>query len=113
MSNQPKRKSQPRVKKISVPGKDHWRKIIRDVDKESVPIDLLLSITVRLIDGSEVKIDIQELLESGNDPESLEKMLAFKLEAIENFIKDVDYYVSVDQVVKTVQPLTDQILKDL
>jgi hypothetical protein len=96
-----------------VPGKDQWRKIIKDVDKDSVPVDLLLSITVRLIDGTEVNIDIKELLESGSDPESLEKMLSLKLQSLDRFIKDVDYYVSIDQVVKTVQPLTDQILKDL
>ena len=35
------------------------------------------------------------------------------LKALDHIIDDVDFYISVDSVAKTVQPITDSILKDL
>lgn len=112
MSNPPKRK-QSKPRKINISRKDQWRNIIRDVEKQNVPIDLLLSITVNLLDGTKVNIDIKQLLSSGIDHEELETLLNQKLQALDAFIHDVNYYVSIDDVARTVQPLTDKILKDL
>jgi hypothetical protein len=40
-------------------------------------------------------------------------MLDSKLKALDHIIEDVDFFVSIDDVVNTVQPITDEILKDL
>lgn len=111
-TNQPKRK-RPRLKRLNVTVREKWTKILRDVDKKEVPVTLLESITVNLIDGTKVNIDIKELLDEGMNPDSLEEMLNQKLDALDHIIKDVDFFVNIDDVANLVQPITDNFLKDL
>lgn len=108
----PKRK-RPKLKKINVSAKTQWRQILKEIDKDEIPVDLLLSITVNLIDGTKIKIDIQDLLDEGNDPKVLEEMLDLKFKTMDHIIQDIDFYINIDNIAKTVQPITDQILKDL
>jgi hypothetical protein len=113
MSVQPRKKPRSKLKKINVSAKDQWKRILRDIEKEEIPITLLRSISVNLVDGTIVNIDVKELIKEGHDPEVIEEMLDLRLKALDHIIEDVDFYVDIDDVVKTVQPITDQILKDL
>lgn len=112
MSEQPKRK-RPRLKRLNVTAREKWSKILKDVEKREVPVTLLEAITVHLIDGTEVHIDIKELLDEGLQPDEVEQMLNEKLDALDHIIKDVDFFVNIDDVAKMVQPITDSFLKDL
>ena len=109
---QPKRK-RPRLKRLNVTTREKWNKILKDVEKQEVPVTLLESIDVHLIDGTTVNIDIKELIQDGMEPNEIEQMLNQKLTSLDHIIKDVDFYVSVDDVAKLVQPITDGFLKDL
>lgn len=113
MANQRKKPQQPKLKKVNVSPRDQWRKILKDIDKEEIPIDLLLSIHVKLIDGTQVDIDIKDLLAQGADPDRLEQLIDERIEQLGAYIHNVDFMVSIDDVVRTVQPITDEILKDL
>jgi len=93
--------------------RDQWKSILKQVEKDEVPITMLQSLSVNLIDGTVVNIDIKELLKDGIDPVDIEEMLDSKLKALDNIIVDVDFFVSIDDVVSAVQPITDEILKDL
>jgi hypothetical protein len=66
-----------------------------------------------LSDGTEITLDIEQLISEGNEPEFLERIINQKLEALEDIIEDVDFMISVEKVAKTVQPVTDRILKNL
>lgn len=112
-TNQPKRKPKSKLKKINVSARDQWKKILRDVEKQEIPVTLLRSLSVNLIDGTSVTIDVKELIKEGHDPELIEEMLDVRLKALDHLIDDVDFYVDLDDVVKTVQPITDRILKGL
>jgi len=114
MSNQelPKPKK-PKRRRLNVNSRDKWEKIIRSVKKVEVPIGVLESLTVNLIDGTQVSIDIKELLSSGNTEIEVQEFLNDKLEQLDQYIQDVDFYVSVDDVAKVLQPITDNFLKDL
>lgn len=113
MTNLPKKPKRPKSKKLNISSRSQWRALIKDIDKDDIPVDFLLSITVNLIDGSKININIKELLDQGTDPEVLHTSLDHKLQALDDYIKDIDFYVSIDDIVRTVQPITDQILKDL
>lgn len=113
MSEQPRKKPRSRLKKINISARDQWKKILKDVEKKEIPINLLQSIDVNLIDGTVVNINIKDLLDEGNDPQVIEEMLNVKLKALEQIVLDVDFFVSIEDVVKIVQPMTDDILKDL
>lgn len=74
---------------------------------------MLEAIVVTLQDGTQVDINVRDLLADGSDPEMLKKHIDERLTALDDIIDDVDFYISVDEVKKTVQPATDKYLKNL
>lgn len=110
---EPKKPRRPRSKRLNLNSKEKWEKLLKEVEKEQVPISVLLYITVNLKDGTSVEVNIAELIDEGADPELIESMINDKLEALDHIIQDVDFHISVDSVAKVVQPFTDQLLKDL
>jgi len=112
MPEQPRRKK-PKLKRLNFTTREKWNKILKDVEKKEVPVNLLDSITVNLVDGTSVDINIKELLAEGMTPEEIEQSLNEKLTALDHIIHDVDFCVNVDDVASAVQPITDNFLKDL
>ena len=110
---EPKKPRRQKSKRLNLNSKDKWEKLLKEVNKEQVPIGVLRYITVNLKDGTSVDVNIAEMLEDGAEPAFVEKLINSKLEALDDVIKDVDFHISVDAVSKVVQPFTDQLLKDL
>jgi hypothetical protein len=116
MSEQPKQPKKPqrsRAKKVVINDKRRWQDIVNDVDKKEVPVDVLQRIVVKLIDGTDLSIDIKQLLEDGNNPDEIEELLNAKFHDLDQYIENVDFFIDIDSVVKAVQPETDKVLKDL
>jgi len=114
MSEQkPKKPRRPKSKRLNLSNKAQWESILKSVEKKEIPITMLESVSVNLTDGTIVNINIRELLNEGNDPDELEKMLKLKLKALDYIIEDMDFYISVSAVQKVVQPATDELLKNL
>jgi hypothetical protein len=114
MSNQkPPRKPRQKSKRLKLSRKEEWTKILKDVEKNEVPVSFLRSITVNLMDDTVVEINITELLEEGVDPEVIEIQLNQQLKDLDAYIKDVDFYINIDSVSKVVQTFTDRLLKNL
>lgn len=109
----PQKPKRQKSKRLNVSSKKQWESILKEVEKDDVPINLLESLVVNLVDGSEVVIDIKELIAEGANPDALKSHIDERLEALDHIIRDVDFYISVDSVRKTVQPATDNILKNL
>lgn len=99
--------------KININVKDKWERILSDVEKPEVPIEVLERILIHLIDGTKVNINVIDLLAEGADPEALEEHLGQKLEQLDHMIEDIDFFVNIDEVAKTIQPETDKILSKL
>lgn len=113
MSELPKKPRQRKSKRLNLNKKSQWERLLKEVKKEQVPITCLESICVNLKDGTAVTVDIKQLLAEGYNPDALEQEINQKLEALDEIIDDVDFYISVESVAKTVQPITDNLLKDL
>ena len=107
---QPKRR---RSKRLNLSKKAQWESILKGTTKDEVPIQVLDSISVNLKDGTSVNIYVRELLKDGEDPQTLEVEIQRRLDEMDDIIQDVDFYVSVPALSKTIQPVTDEILKDL
>jgi hypothetical protein len=103
----------PKSRRINVDARDRWKQLLKTVSKDEVPVSLLEKIHVNLIDGTKVEIDIMELLAEGMNPDEIKDELNDKLKRMDEIIKDVDFFISVETVAKTVQPITDDILKSL
>jgi hypothetical protein len=113
MSEQKPKKPRQKSKRLNLSSKAQWEAILKSVEKKEIPITLLESVSVNLTDGTIVNINIRELLEEGNDPDELEKMLKIKLTTLDYIIEDIDFYISVKAVARVVQPATDELLKNL
>ena len=105
------RKSQS--KRINIDSRDRWKNILKTVSKDEVPVAMIQTVTVNLIDGTRVDIDIRELIAEGYDNDEIESMLNNRLKKLDEIIKDVDFFINIDSVASTVQPVTDDILKNL
>jgi hypothetical protein len=114
MSEQkPKKPQRPKSKRLNLTSKAKWETILKSVEKKEIPITMLESINVNLADGTIVKINIRDLLDEGMDPDELEYDIKAKLQALDNIINDIDFFISVKAVARVVQPATDELLKNL
>jgi len=113
MSERKPKKQRPKSKRLNLNNKTQWEAILRSVEKKEIPITVLESVSVNLTDGTIVNINIKELIDEGNDPDVLEKMLKTKLSQLDYIIEDIDFFISVTAVQKVVQPATDELLKNL
>lgn len=109
----PKKPRQPKSRRLNLNRKDQWEKLLKEVNKDQIPIGVLRYITVNLKDGTSVDVNVAEMLEDGADPAFVENLINSKIEALDDVIQDVDFHINVDSVAKVVQPFTDQLLKDL
>jgi hypothetical protein len=116
MSEHPTPKKPPRKargKKVVINKRKSWQDIVNGVDKNQVPVEILEYISVQLIDGTSINIDIKELINSGQNPAEIEILLDEKFNDLDEYIKNVDFFIDLDKVEHTVQPETDKVLKDL
>jgi antitoxin component of MazEF toxin-antitoxin module len=109
-ASKPKR---PRSKKLNISKKKEWESLLKEVDKLDIPIELLEAIVVNLKDGTQVTIEVKELISEGYDPQELRDHLDERLDSLDHMIDEVDFYISVDEVMKTVTPATEHLLKNL
>jgi hypothetical protein len=112
---QPKKPGAPKSKllKLAISPKDQWKQILREVEKHEAPVSVIQKISVKLCDGTVVDIDVAELLADGMDPNDLEQNINEKLHELDEIIDDVNFFINIDHVAKTIQPATDNILKNL
>lgn len=92
-------------------GKSNWDSIFRDVDKREVPVELLDNVIINFIDGTQVIVDVQEMLAEGMDPGQIELKLNARLVSLDNVIKDVDFHIVRDRIISTISLTTQRLLK--
>ena len=106
-------KKQPKPKRLNLSTKVTWKNILKEVEKQEVPIHVLEKLMVYLKDGTIVTVDIKRLLAEGADPDEIEKHVSQRLDELDIYIDNVDFFVDIDLVERTVQPETDKILSKL
>lgn len=113
MAEQPKKQKKLRSKKLNLNSKSKWRNILKDVEKKEIPIQVLEKIVIELLDGSRVDIDVKQIIAEGESINLLEQKINKKLEELESYIRNVDFFVDIETVEKTIQPETNRILSKL
>ena len=108
-----KKPKQPKAKKITLAKRAEWEKILDEVDKNEIPVTVLQSLRVNLVDETVVEIDIKSLIDGGLKPEEIQHRLNTKLDELDSYIVDVDFFIDIDSVAKTVQSFTDKLLKNI
>jgi hypothetical protein len=113
MSRNPKKPTKSKRLKLALTERDKWKQILKEVEKAEAPVSVLHAITVNLIDGTSVDINIQDLLSEGVEPAYLEEEISRKLKELDGIVEDVDFLISIEHVAKAIQPATDSLLKNL
>lgn len=108
-----KKPKKPKSQKVNLNEKSNWRNILKEVDKHEVPIQVLEKLCVNLKDGTKVMIDVKTMINDGSDPDDIEAQINDKLKELDMYIENVDFFVDVDELQKTVQLETDKILGKL
>lgn len=104
------RKKTPKLEKIK---STDWDKILDEVEKKEIPVDLIDSVVIHLVSGHSIVIDVDSLIEAGNDSLLIEKTLNEKLESLSDIIRDVDFHIKKDKVIKAISPYTTKILNNI
>jgi hypothetical protein len=109
----PPNPKKPKSKKLNISSKKRWQEILKDVKKEEVPIHVLDRLVINLTDGTSIVIEIKNLIDDGIDPEIIEDQISDHLDNLSENVYNVDFFVDVKLVEKTVQPETDKLLSKL
>jgi len=99
--------------KLNIEAHDKWKEILSEINKDQIPVEMMDRVFVNLKDGTVIDIDICELLDEGIDATVIEKQLNSKLEQLDSMIRDIDFHISIDAVIGSVQPATNKTLKNL
>jgi len=99
MSERPK-KQKHKQEKVHLNWRKKWEQMVNGIDKKEVPVTVLDRISVNLIDGSQVNVDVKRLLKDGEHPDDIERMLNEKFYELDDYIENVDFFVDVETVQK-------------
>lgn len=92
---------------------DKWEHIIDDVDKKNIPLNFIKKIVVKLQGKKQQTINIEKLLSQGLDVSQLEEVINRKLDELDPIISTIEFVLNIQEIADTVQPTTDELLKDL
>jgi hypothetical protein len=90
-----------------------WEHILEDVEKNKVPVQFIKKLVIKLQGKKQQTINIQRFLSQGLDPEQIEEAVSRKLHELDEQINSVEFILDVQTIADTVQPETDQYLKNL
>ena len=113
MSENLRPKKNRKSEKLHLNIKKKWEGLIKGIDKIEVPVTVLDTVEIALIDGTSIALNIKQLLATGSEAEEIEEWLNDKFDDLDEYIVTVDFFVDIDQVANVVQPETDRLLKNL
>jgi hypothetical protein len=92
---------------------DKWEHILEDIEKNKIPVEFIKKLIIKLEGKKQQTINIQKLFQQGLDSEQIEEVVSRKLHELEDNITSVEFVLNVQNIADTVQPATDQLLKNL
>jgi hypothetical protein len=90
-----------------------WEHILEDVEKNNIPIQFIKKLIIKLQGKKQQTVNIMKLLQQGLDPEQIEEALSRKLHELDELVVSIDFILNVQSIADTVQPTTDELLKNL
>jgi hypothetical protein len=92
-----------------------WEHILEDVEKQKIPVQFIKKIIIKLqgMGKKQQTINIEKFLNQGLDPDQIEEAVSRKLQELDDCITSVEFILNVQNIADTVQPTTDELLKNL
>lgn len=90
-----------------------WSHIIQDVDKQSIPMEFIKKIIVKLDGRKQQTINIEKLLKTYPKYSLVEEVVTQVLHELEDRIVSMEFVLNVESIAESVQPETDKLLSNL
>jgi hypothetical protein len=90
-----------------------WEHIVDEVVKTEVPLECIKKVVIKFDGKRQKTVNLQLLRRQGLDLEEIEVVLSRTLTELGDSVRDVDFMVDIGEVAKLIQPVTDDLLKDL
>lgn len=92
---------------------DKWNNIIDSVDKNKIPIQFIKKMILKLEGKKQHTINIERLLAQGLDISQVEEAVSRRIKEIEDQIVSIEFVLDLKTISETIQPETDQLLRNL
>lgn len=92
---------------------EKWNNILETVEKNKIPIQFIKKMVLKLHGKKQQTINIERLMNQGLDVSQIEEAVSRKIGEIEQEIVSIEFVLDVKTISETIQPETDQLLKDL
>jgi len=90
-----------------------WEKLLDGVEKQTIPVEFLKKLIVKLHGKRQRTINIERLLKQGLESDQIEEFLSRKLTELDDEMVGIEFILNVKSIADTVQPETDKLLNKL
>jgi len=90
-----------------------WEKLLDGVEKQTIPVEFLKKLIVKLHGKRQRTINIERLLKQGLESDQIEEFLSRKLTEFDDEMMGIEFILNVKNIADTVQPETDRLLNKL
>ena len=90
-----------------------WEKLLDGVEKQTIPVEFLKKLIVKLHGKRQRTINIERLLKQGLESDQIEEFLSRKLTDLDDEMMGIEFVLNVKSIADTVQPETDKLLNKL
>ena len=87
-----------------------WESLLAELDIQSVPVHLLSSITMTMVDGSAKIFEISDLLSQGLSSGEIEDMLEEFIDEHDDEIDTLDFHLNLEALSEEVSTRTRKLL---
>ena len=92
---------------------DKWEKLLADVDKQTIPVEFIKKIIIKMKGRRQQSVNIEKLLEQGLYPDEIEDLISEKLYELDELVTGIEFTLNVESIAETVQPETEHLLRGL
>ena len=92
---------------------EKWEHILEDVETTKIPVEFIKKMVVKLNGKKQHTIKIEKFLKQGLGPDQIEDIVSRKLQELDDSSVGIEFILNVQNIADTVQPTTDDLLKNL
>ncbi len=92
---------------------DKWEHILEDVEKNKIPVQFIRKIIIKLKGKKQQTINIEKFLQQGLESDQVEELISKRLNELDELVVSIEFVLNVQSIADTVQPATDEFLRNL
>ena len=90
-----------------------WEHILEDVEKNKIPVQFIRKIIIKLKGKKQQTINIEKFLQQGLESDQVEELISKRLNELDELVVSIEFVLNVQSIADTVQPVTDEFLRNL